>query len=51
LPAEAVGLTPSLAPGEGAGAERLAERMGVRHLTVESHELDDPRYRRRGGPL
>jgi len=37
-------VSPSLAPEEGADAERLAEQMGARHLLVETHELDDPRY-------
>ena len=25
-------------------ARRLAERIGIRHVVVEAHELDDPRY-------
>ena len=37
-------VSPSLAPAEGADAERLARGLGARHLLVESHELDDPRY-------
>jgi uncharacterized protein len=44
---EALALTavsPSLAPEEGAHAQRLAKEIGVRHLLVETHELDDPRY-------
>ncbi len=44
---EATALTavsPSLAPEERAGAERLARRLGVRHVLVETHELDDARY-------
>ena len=44
---EAVALTavsPSLAPEEGAEARRLAEQLGARHLLIETHEVDDPRY-------
>ncbi len=44
---DAIALTavsPSLAPEEGADARRLAESIGARHLLVETHELDDPRY-------
>ncbi len=37
-------VSPSLAAEEGADARRLAERLGARHLLVETHELDDPRY-------
>jgi uncharacterized protein len=37
-------VSPSLAEREGVEARRLAERLGARHLLVESHELDDPRY-------
>ena len=37
-------VSPSLAPEEGAEAERLARRLGARHLLVETYELDDPRY-------
>jgi len=37
-------VSPSLAPEEGADAARLAERLGARHILVETHELDDPRY-------
>ncbi len=47
LGARAVALTavsPSLAPEEGADAARLAEHLGARHILVETHELDDPRY-------
>ena len=55
LVAEAVGVlgdrataltavSPSLAPEERAGAEDLARRLGVRHVLVETHELDDARY-------
>ncbi len=44
---DAVALTavsPSLAAEEGEDARRLAERLGARHLLVETHEVDDPRY-------
>ncbi len=47
LGSDAVAVTavsPSLAPVEGADAERLARRLGARHLLVETHEVDDPRY-------
>ncbi|HAK53968.1 MAG: ATP-dependent sacrificial sulfur transferase LarE [Vicinamibacterales bacterium] len=37
-------VSPSLGPEEGADARRLAESIGARHLLVETHELDDPRY-------
>lgn len=44
---KAVALTavsPSLAPEEGAEARGLAERLGARHLLVDTYELDDPHY-------
>ena len=47
LGARAVALTavsPSLAPEEGAAAQRLARELGARHVLVETFELDDPRY-------
>lgn len=37
-------VSPSLAPEERAGAEGLARDIGVRHVLVETHELDDARY-------
>ena len=37
-------VSPSLAPEERAGAERLARRLGVHHVLVETRELDDARY-------
>ena len=37
-------VSPSLAHQEGADARRLAQQLGARHLLVETHELDDPRY-------
>ena len=37
-------VSPSLPPEERAGAERLARHLGVRHVLVASHELDDARY-------
>ena len=47
LGAKAVALTavsPSLAPEEGTAARRLAERLGARHVLVDTAEVDDPRY-------
>ena len=44
---DAIALTavsPSLAPEEGTDARRLAEQLGARHVLVQTHELDDPRY-------
>src|SRR5918912_2706227 len=43
----AVALTahsPSVPQAERSEARALAERLSVRHVVVESHELDDPRY-------
>ena len=37
-------VSPSLAQEEGAEARHLAQQLGARHLLVETHELDDPRY-------
>ena len=37
-------VSPSLAPEERTGAERLGRHLGVRHVLVETHELDDARY-------
>ena len=37
-------VSPSLAPEEGGAARRLAERLGARHVLVETYEVDDPRY-------
>lgn len=47
LSENAVALTavsPSLAPEEGAETKHLAELLGARHLLIETHEVDDPRY-------
>ncbi|ABC81315.1 ATP-dependent sacrificial sulfur transferase LarE [Anaeromyxobacter dehalogenans] len=47
LGAGAVALTahsPSVPQAERAEARALAARLGARHLEVESHEQDDPRY-------
>lgn len=47
LGSRAIGLTavsPSLAPEEGAAAQMLAQKLGARHVLVETYELDDPRY-------
>lgn len=38
-------VSPSLDPDEAAQARALAARLGARHLLVETHELDDARYR------
>ena len=37
-------VSPSLAPEEGGAARQLAERLGARHVLVETYEVDDPRY-------
>ena len=37
-------VSPSLASWEGEEAAGLARRLGARHLLVETHEVDDPRY-------
>jgi uncharacterized protein len=37
-------VSPSLAPQEGEEARDLAQRLGARHLLIETYELDDPRY-------
>ena len=37
-------VSPSLASWEGEEAASLARKLGARHLLVETHELDDPRY-------
>ncbi len=37
-------VSPSLAPWEGQEAAGLARRLGARHVLVETHEVDDPRY-------
>jgi uncharacterized protein len=37
-------VSPSLAPEERAGASRLAQQLGARHVLVDTHELDDARY-------
>lgn len=37
-------VSPTLAPEERAGARRLADELGARHLLVDTHELDDARY-------
>ncbi len=47
LGAGAIALTavsPSLADEEGAAARSLAAQLGVRHVLVETYEVDDPRY-------
>lgn len=42
----ATAVSPSLAHDELAIARRVASALGVRHLLVDTRELDDPRYRR-----
>ena len=37
-------VSPSLAPEERAAARDLAQRLGARHVLVDTFELDDPRY-------
>ena len=37
-------VSPSLAPEERAGTEDLARHLGVRHVLVDTQELDDARY-------
>ncbi len=37
-------VSPSLAAEEGAAARALAAQLGVRHVLVETYEVDDPRY-------
>ena len=37
-------VSPSLATEEGEDARQLAEDLGAKHLLVETHEVDDPRY-------
>lgn len=46
---KAVGMTaqsPSLAASERGDADRIAKRLGARHMIVETHELDRPEYAR-----
>src|ERR671930_1754801 len=47
----AVALTahsPSVPQAERSEARALAQRLGARHVEVESHELEDPRYAANG---
>jgi pyridinium-3,5-biscarboxylic acid mononucleotide sulfurtransferase len=37
-------LSPSVSPDEADEARALAAQVGARHLVVDSHELEDPRY-------
>ena len=37
-------LSPSVAADEAAEARELAQKLGARHLVVNSNEIDDPRY-------
>lgn len=41
-------LSPSVPASEREEARQLAARLGARHLEVESHEGEDPRYRANG---
>jgi uncharacterized protein len=44
---KAIGVTavsPSLAPSEREGAERIAQHIGARHELVDSHEIERPAY-------
>jgi uncharacterized protein len=38
------GISPSIAPAEREEAAELAERIGIRYLTVDTSEMDDPQY-------
>ena len=37
-------LSPSVAPDEAEEAKALATSLGAKHLVIDSHELEDPRY-------
>jgi uncharacterized protein len=41
-------VSPALASGELEQARAVAAAIGIRHLTVDTHELDNPAYRRNG---
>lgn len=46
---KAIGITavsPSFAPFEKKAAVAIATQIGARHVLVESHEIDDPRYQK-----
>ena len=38
------GISPSVAPDEGAEARHLAEQIGLRYQTINTEEMDDPGY-------
>ncbi|MDW8120272.1 MAG: ATP-dependent sacrificial sulfur transferase LarE [Chloroflexota bacterium] len=38
-------VSPAVPPEEVAEAQRLAQQFGFRHRLVQTHEVDDPRYR------
>lgn len=38
-------VSPAVPPEEVDAAQRLAQQFGFRHRLVETHEMDDPRYR------
>lgn len=42
-------LSPSFPSYEWEQARLVAQQIGIRHLTVETHELDNPRYRENRG--
>ncbi len=42
----ATAVSPSLAQGDLADSQRVAEDIGVRHVLLHSTEVDDPRYRK-----
>ena len=37
-------ISPSLAPGEADEARAVAQTVGIRHMTVRTHEAEDPAY-------
>jgi len=39
-------ISPSVAMGEVEQAEQLADRIGIRHVVIRTHEFDDPNYTR-----
>ncbi len=39
-------VSPSLSPEEKESALRIASEIGIRHMLVETHEMDDPAYLR-----
>jgi uncharacterized protein len=39
-------VSPSLASGELEEAQRIAAEIGIRHVVIQTHEFEDPNYRR-----